>query len=164
MAKLTLNLIPRKGSGSQAIPLPRPMSPLITSLAPQFLGCRSTHGTRGCRIQDSPHTSDQRCDREHREGGHRGLTQGPGDLHAQGLTPGQTVGRCLFQQTVPLPHTIVPSLLFLEQDRIGRWIKGRKKPEPSWGAGVCGEASGAWGEASGARDEASGTRGEASGA
>ena len=59
--------------------------------------------------------------------------------------------------------------MFLEQDRSGRWIKGRKKPGPSWGAGVWGEASGArgevsvvWGEASGAWGEVSGVQGEVS--
>lgn len=32
--------------------------------SPQFLGLRSTHGTRGCWTQDSCHTIDQHCDRE----------------------------------------------------------------------------------------------------
>lgn len=93
----------------------------------------------------------------HRGGGHRGLTpghRGPRGSSGTGSGNRPDSGRCLFQHTGPLPHAIVPSLMFLEQDRSGRWIKGRRKPGPNWGAG-------AWGEASGVRGEASGAPGEA---
>ena len=81
----------------------------------------------------------------HREGGHRGLTpghRGPRGLSGTGSGNRPDSGRCLFQQTGPLPHAIVPSPMFLKQDRSGRWIKGRRKPGPNWGAGAWGDCSG----------------------